>query len=227
MDIAVLGTAMVGRIITEKLVSLGHSVYMGTRNVQDTLMKKVDVDGDEQSFQAWLNQWHTVQLGSFEDSAARGELIVNAVNGQGSIAALQAAGKKNLDGKIIMDLSNPLDFSQGMPPKLTVSNTDSLGEQIQNAFPLARVVKTLNTITATLMVNPKLIGNGDLSVFVSGNDMEAKAFVVGLLTDWFGWQDVIDLGDIKTSRGVEMFLPLWVSNYQKLGTAMFGFKIVR
>lgn len=227
MDISVLGTAMVGRMITEKLVSLGHSVYMGTRNVQDTIEKKVDVDGDEQSFQAWLNQWHQVQLCSFEDSAARGEFIINAVNGQSSIAALQAAGKKNLDGKIIMDLSNPLELSQGMPPKLTISNTDSLGEQIQSAFPLAKVVKTLNTITATLMVNPNLVGNGDLSVFVSGNDMEAKAFVVSLLTDWFGWQDVIDLGDIKTSRGVEMFLPLWILNYQKLGTAMFGLKIVR
>lgn len=227
MNITVLGTAMVGRIISEKLVSLGHSVYMGTRNVQDTLAKTEDLGGDEPTFQAWLNQWHQVQLGTFEESAAQGEFIINAVNGQGTIAALKAAGEKNLNGKIIIDLSNPLDFSKGMPPTLTISNTDSLGEQIQRTFPLAKVVKTLNTITATLMVEPNLVGNGDLSVFVSGNDTEAKAFVVKLLTDWFGWKDVIDLGNIQTSRGVEMYLPLWLCNYQKLGTPMFGIKVVR
>lgn len=126
-----------------------------------------------------------------------------------------------------MDVSNPLDFSSGMPPSLSVCNTDSLGEQIQRAFPNARVVKTLNTINANVMVNPLLVAGGDHDVFVSGDDADARARVSELLKSWFGWRSVIELGDITTARGTEMMLPVWVRLWGALGTPMFNFKISR
>jgi predicted dinucleotide-binding enzyme len=153
--------------------------------------------------------------------------VVNATQGAVSIDALKAAGEKNLEGKVLLDLANPLDFSKGMPPSLTVCNTDSLGEQIQRAFPRTKVVKTLNTMTALLMVDPARVGGGNHHVFVSGNDAGAKARVSGLLRQWFGWREVIDVGDITTARGTEMLLPIWVRLWGALGTPFFNFKIVR
>ena len=158
---------------------------------------------------------------------AAADLVVNATSGAGSLDALRQAGEANLDGKVLVDVANPLDFSQGMPPSLSVSNTDCLGECIQREFPNARVVKTLNTVNASVMVNPGLVGGGDHTVFVSGNDPEAKALVTGLLTDGFGWRDVIDLGDITTARGAEMQMALWLRLMGSLGTPMFNFKVVR
>jgi predicted dinucleotide-binding enzyme len=139
--------------------------------------------------------------------------------------ALEAAGADNLADKIILDISSPLDFSNGFPPTLFVKDTDSLGEQVQRAFPQARVVKTLNTLTAELMVHPKNLGQ-ESSVFVSGDDAEAKATVTELLES-FGHTDVIDLGDISTARGTEMLLPVWLRLMGAFGTAAFNFKIVR
>jgi predicted dinucleotide-binding enzyme len=126
-----------------------------------------------------------------------------------------------------MDIANPLDFSHGMPPTLSVSNTDSLGEQIQRVFPQVKVIKTLNTITASLMVNPGLVGNGDHTIFVSGNDLAAKAQVREWLAGWFGWRDILDLGDITTARGVEMYLPLWLQLWGAAGTGMLNIKVVK
>ena len=143
-----------------------------------------------------------------------------------SIAALEAAGRDNLAGKVLLDIANPLDFSQGFPPSLFVSNTDSLGEQIQAAFPELKVVKSLNTMNAFLMVDPRQLADGDHTVFVSGNDAEAKKTVTGLLES-FGHTDVIDLGDISTARGTEMLLPIWMRLYGALNNPMFNFKIVR
>ena len=127
----------------------------------------------------------------------------------------------------MLDLSNPLDFSKGMPPSLFVSNTDSLGEQIQRRFPEARIVKTLNTVNAYLMVDPRQLAGGDHSMFVSGNDPEARRQAAGWLTEWFGWRDVIELGDITTARGTEMLLPLWARTWGALKTPMFSFRVVR
>jgi predicted dinucleotide-binding enzyme len=107
-----------------------------------------------------------------------------------------------------------------------VSNTDSLAEQIQRAFPQVRVVKALNTMNAMVMVNPALVP-GEHSVFVSGNDAAAKAQVTGILQKDFGWQSVVDLGDISTARGVEMLLPLWINLMGVLGTPIFNFSIAR
>jgi predicted dinucleotide-binding enzyme len=143
-----------------------------------------------------------------------------------SLQVLEAAGAPNLDGKVLVDISNPLVFTPGGPPTLFVKDDDSLGEQIQRAFPGARVVKTLNTVNATLMAHPALLAGGDHSIFVCGNDEAAKAQVTEVLTS-FGHTDVIDIGDIGASRGVEMYLPVWLRLMGALGTARFSIKIVR
>jgi predicted dinucleotide-binding enzyme len=167
------------------------------------------------------------RVSSFADAAAHGEIVINATSGVGSIEALTAAGANNLKGKILIDIGNPLDFSKGFPPSLTVCNTDSLAEQIQRAFPDTKVVKTLNTTNAFVMVDPAKVGGGDHDLFISGNDAQAKASVIDLLRSWFGWRSVIDLGDITTARATEMLLPIWVRLYGTLGTGMFNFKIVK
>ncbi len=143
------------------------------------------------------------------------------------MSALSAAGEANLNGKILVDISNPLDFSQGMPPSLFVCNTDSLGERIQRTYPSVKVVKSLNTLTASLMVDPAALGGGMHTVFVSGDDAAAKADVTRILAGWFGHRDVIDLGDITTARGVEALMLLWLTLYMKNGSAMIQWHIVR
>ena len=177
-------------------------------------------------FASWHAEHQDITLATFEQTAQHGEFVINATGGSGSLAALTAAGAENLQGKVLIDISNPLDFSQGFPPFLSVDNTDSLGEQIQRAFPEVRVVKSLNTMAATLMAEPKQLAGGDHSVFVSGNDADAKATVTTLLES-LGHTDVIDLGDITTARGSEMVLPIWVRLMSALGTPIFNFKIVR
>jgi predicted dinucleotide-binding enzyme len=139
---------------------------------------------------------------------------------------LRLAGEANLDGKVLVDVANPLDLSSGMPPSLTVANTDSLGEQIQRAFPRARVVKTLSTMTAALMVDPAQLAGGDHHVFVSGDDADAKTQVTSLLTDGFGWRQVIDLGDITSARGAEQLVALWLRLFGAFGTPMVNVKVV-
>jgi 8-hydroxy-5-deazaflavin:NADPH oxidoreductase len=226
MKIAVLGTGMVGRTIAGALAGLGHDVVIGTRDPQATLARaEPDMMGT-----APFAQWHAensgISLVPFADAAADAELIVNATNGSGSLAALAAVGTGNLAGKVIMDIANPLDFSQGMPPSLNPVNTNSLGEEIQRAFPQSRVVKTLNTMNASVMVDPARVAGGDHSVFVSGDDADAKAAVTEILKG-FGHRDVIDLGDITSARGSEMLLPIWLRLWGALGTGEFNFKIAR
>lgn len=214
--IAVLGTGNVGDTIGSKLIELGHSVIMGSRTKDNEKAK---------SFVA--KHSGKASAGTFEDAASYGEIIFNCTSGNGSIAALKAAGEKNMNGKIIVDIANPLDTSKGMPPSLAISNTNSLGEEIQKAFPNAKVVKTLNTMWCGLMVNPSLAGGGDHNVFVSGNDLDAKSEVRKILHS-FGWADknILDLGDISTSRGTEMYLPLWLRIWGATNNAAFNIKIV-
>jgi 8-hydroxy-5-deazaflavin:NADPH oxidoreductase len=163
--------------------------------------------------------------GTFEDAAKFGELVFNCTSGSASLEALKLAGRKNLAGKVLVDVANPLDFSKGMPPTLTVCNTDSLGEQIQRAFPDTKVVKALNTMANEVMVNPGLVP-GEHDTFVCGNDQQAKAKVVEILRA-FGWKSPIDLGDISAARGLEMILPIWVRLMVTLGKREFNFKIAR
>jgi len=214
MKIAILGTGMVGVSIGTKLIELGHQVKMGSRTA------------DNPKAREWADAYGPyASQGTFADAAAFAEIVFNCTHGQSSLDALNLAGKENLEGKTLVDVAIPLDFSKGMPPSLTICNTDSLGETIQRAFPDAKVVKTLNTLNCQLMVNPKLL-KSDSSVFMSGNDANAKEEVSNLLKD-FGWNEIIDLGDITTARGTEQLLPIWVRLMGALGTPMFNFKIAR
>lgn len=226
MKIGTLGTGVVGQTIAEKLVQLGHQVMMGTRDKQATLSKTGKDNFGRPSFSKWLKNNSKVQFGTYSEAASFGELLVNATSGTGSIEALKLAGENNLANKILLDISNPLDFSKGMPPTLTICNTDSLGELIQRTFPEAKVVKSLNTLTSYLMVNPGLLPDST-NIFMNGNDSGAKAEVRKLLSS-FGWndKDIIDMGDITTARGTEQILPIWVRLWGTLQTPMFNFKIV-
>lgn len=226
MKIAVLGTGTVGPTLAGALAALGHEVVIGTRNPEATLARTEPGPMGAAPFAQWHAEHGRIGVATFADAAAGGEIIVNATNGGGSLDALTAAGATNLAGKVVMDVANPLDFSHGMPPSLNPVNTDSLAEQIQRAFPEAKVVKTLNTMTASVMVDPARVAGGDHSVFVSGNDAEAKKTVTGIL-EGFGHQDIIDLGDITTARGAEMILPIWLRIWGALGTGQFNFKIAR
>ena len=211
MRIAVLGTGSVGRAMAARLAELGHDVRLGTRDPAATRARE-----------GWV-EIESVELTTFADSTDGAEVVVHAGNGLAALDLLAAAG--DLSGTVLVDISNPLDFSAGFPPTLAVKDTDSLGEQIQRAFPDTRVVKTLNTLTAGLMVHPETLPEAT-SVFVSGDDAEAKTIVAALLTE-LGHRDIIDLGGIETARGTEMWLPLWLRLMGSLGTADFNLRIVR
>jgi len=226
MKIAVFGTGTVGPAVAGALAKLGHEVVIGTRDPQATLARTEAGPMGGVPFAQWHAEHGDIALTTFAEAAAGSEIVVNATNGTGSLDALTAAGADNLAGKVIVDIANPLDFSQGFPPSLNPVNTDSLGEQLQRAFPEARVVKTLNTMNASVMVDPASVAGGDHSVFVSGNDADAKTVVAGLLAD-LGHRDIIDLGDITTARGTEMLLPIWLRLWGAFGNADFNFKIAR
>lgn len=225
MRIGTLGTGVVGRTLAGSLAERGQDVVMGSRD-PSTLAERTEPNriGSE-SFAEWHRNHPNVRLATFAESAAHGEMIVNATAGAASLDALRSAGEDNLEGKAVIDVSNPLDFSLGVPPSLFVSSTDSLAERIQRAFPRARVVKALNTVTAAVMVNPALVAGGDHAAFVSGDDDEAKRQVAGLLRDQFGWRHVIDLGDITSARAAEMYLPLWLRLMGALETPLFNIAI--
>jgi 8-hydroxy-5-deazaflavin:NADPH oxidoreductase len=215
MKIAIFGTGMVGHVIGTKLTQLGHEVNMGSRTA------------DNAKAAAWVAATGAkASQGTYADAAAFGELAFNCTPGGVTMAALEAAGKQNLAGKILVDVSNPLDFSKGRPPTLSVCNTDSTAEQIQRAFPDTKVVKTLNTTNCNLMVDASLI-KGEHDMFVSGNDAGAKSEVTKILRDWFGWKNVIDLGDVTAARGQEMFVIIWVRLYGALQSPMFNIHVAR
>jgi 8-hydroxy-5-deazaflavin:NADPH oxidoreductase len=216
MKIAVLGTGMVGNAIGAKLIQCENEVKMGSRTATN------------EKAAAWVKKnGSRASQGTFSDAASFGEIVFNCTQGVASLDALNLAGANNLKNKILIDIADPLDFSKGMPPSLVVCNTDSLGEQIQRAFPDTKVIKTLNTMNCNLMVNPGLVANGDHDIFISGNDVEAKATVTKILRDWFGWKSIVDLGDITNARATEMLLPIWVRLYGKFQSPNFNFKIVR
>lgn len=218
MDVAVLGTGSVGRTVATRLVELGHTVAMGSRT---------DGNAAAHEWLASLPAGAGASVGTFAAAASGVDLVVNATAGAGSLAALGAVAPADLDGVVVLDIANPLDFTAGMPPVLSVDGRDSLGEQIQRAFPSARVVKSLNTMTAAVMMHPELVP-GRHTVFVSGDDDAAKATVTDLLVS-IGWprEDVLDLGGIETARGTEAVMPLWLRLYGALGTPTFNLAVVR
>ena len=212
-----LGTGTVGRTLAAALAGRGHDVVVGTRDV--------DVTASRPEVAEWQAAHPGVRLVPLGETAAHGEVVVNATSGEGTLAAVGAAG--DVAGKVVADVSNALDFSAGFPPTLSVANTDSIGEQLQRAFPDARVVKTLNTMNASVMADPSLVP-GEHHVFVAGDDADAKAVVTGLLTD-LGWPatSVLDLGGIRAARSTEMYLPLWLSLMGVAGSPAFNIRLVR
>jgi 8-hydroxy-5-deazaflavin:NADPH oxidoreductase len=209
MQIAILGTGAVGPALAKALSAAGHQVTIGTRDPQQTKARE---------------QWAEVDLplAAYQDLDA--DIFINATNGSGSLPALQAVGNA-LKGKVVIDASNPLDFSQGFPPSLFVSNTDSLAEQLQREFPQARVVKMFNTMANQVMINPRGLAD-DSTIFVAGNDTDARQSAASIAAD-LGWTDVFDLGDLTAARGLEMYLPLWVRIFAQLGRPEFNIKLVR
>lgn len=217
MRVAVLGTGAAGRAIATRLLGLGHEVTMGSRTA------------DGEALAEWLaaNPGEGAKGGTFAAAAAGSELVFNCTAGTASLAALEAAGAGNLAGKTLVDVANPLDFSAGFPPRLSVCNDDSLAEQIQAAFPETRVVKSLNTVNNAVMVDPGRV-RGDHAVFICGDDEAAKAQVRALL-EAFGWphDSIVDLGDLSGARATEMYLALWVRLYGTLDSADFNIAIAR
>jgi 8-hydroxy-5-deazaflavin:NADPH oxidoreductase len=214
MKIGVLGTGMVGATIATKLIELGQEVMMGSRNA-----------GSEKAVTWAQAKGANASQGAYAQAARFGEILFNCTQGTASVEALQSAGADNLKGKILIDVANPLDFSHGAPPTLSICNTDSLGELIQRTFPETKVIKTLNTVNCGVMVNPALVP-GDHDIFVCGNDAGAKARVAELLKQWFGWRSVIDLGDISAARATEQMMPIWLRLYGVLGVPHFNFRVV-
>jgi 8-hydroxy-5-deazaflavin:NADPH oxidoreductase len=219
MRIGILGTGMVGEAIGTALVKKGHQVKMGSRSaVNDVAASWVAMNGENAS------------QGTFKDAAVFGEIIFLCLNGDKAKDALQMAGVEGFAGKVVIDVTNPLDFSRGMPPVLigSLANTTSLGEQIQAYLSGAKVVKALNTVTAKLMVDASLVNGGDSTLLICGNDADAKETVKQFLSQQFGWkkENILDLGDITAARNTEAYVPLWVRFWQATGTPMFNIKIV-
>ena len=214
MKIAVLGTGSVGRTVAPAFAGLGHDVVLGTREPDATRARD-----------HWVGDVADLALVEYSAVADGADLVVNATNGQGSLPALSAIGAERLGDKVVLDLANPLDFSAGFPPSLTVKDTDSLAEQIQRAFPEARVVKSLNTVTAGVMVDPARLEE-PTTMFVASDHADARAVVVGLL-EQLGWNDVVEFNELSAARGMEMWLPMWVRLMGRLETADFNLKLVR
>jgi 8-hydroxy-5-deazaflavin:NADPH oxidoreductase len=215
-NVGVLGTGVVGSAIGSRLVVLGHEVRMGSREA-----------GNENA-RGWADEaGPKASEGTFADAAAFGELLFNCTNGEHSIAALEMAGAANLAGKVLIDVANVLDFSGGRPPAVGVGAKDSLGEQIQRAFPDAKVVKALNTMNCDVMVDPTKVP-GEHDVFICGEDGDAKASVAGVLRE-FGWsaEHIVDLGGISAARGTELYVALWLNLWGVVGSGQFNIALVR
>jgi 8-hydroxy-5-deazaflavin:NADPH oxidoreductase len=209
MQLAILGTGAVGPALGKAFSRVGHDVVIGTRDPEQARQREQWAGAD-------------LPLAAYQDLDA--EVFINATNGAGALPALQAVGDA-LNGKVVIDTSNPLDFSRGFPPSLFISNTDSLAEQLQRELPAARLVKMLNTTANEVMVNPRGVPD-DSTIFVAGNDSAARQTAASLAAD-LGWTDVFDLGDLTAARGLEMYLPLWVRMFSLIGRSDFNIKVVR
>lgn len=198
MRIGVLGSGQVGGGIARKLASLGHDVMMGSRSAAS---KAADFPG--------------IKLGTATEAAAHGEWVVNALPGETSLRVL---GQCDIAGKILIDIGN---YDSAVDQPIAIP----LGEAIQKAHPDTRVVKTLNSISAHLMVDPANLQQKH-SVFIASNDEAAKCEVTTLLQN-FGWQDIIDLGDLSACRAMEQLIPLWMSLEQKFGGPQFNLAVIR
>ena len=228
MKIGIIGSGNVAQTLGGRLLGVGHEVMISSRDLD---AEKVSGFGTTPAANAWVAarkaEGHAgAAAGGVAQTAAFGELLINATSGVSSLDALAAADRGDIEGKVLIDLSNPLDFSGGMPPTLAFCNTESLGERIQAAYPGARVVKALNTVSVAVMIAPDLLAE-ETDLFVAGNDAEAKRFVIDeVLKGWLGWKRVIDLGDITNARGTEMYMPLWVRLFGLKQTPLLNIKVV-
>lgn len=226
--VAIIGTGTVGQTLAARLSDVGYEVKMGTRNVNAKLSLTNDSTASA-ALKAWLEKNNAIALVTFAEAAEWGEIILNATKGAESIAALMLCGADNLKAKTLIDVANPLDFSKGMPPCIVpeLSNTNSLGEEIQRTFPNTKVVKTLNTMWCGLMANPVKLNGGEHTNFICGNDADAKKEVKTLLNA-MGWknENVLDLGDITSARGTEAVLPIWLRVWTATQNGAFNFKVV-
>ncbi|MBV6421330.1 MAG: hypothetical protein DAHOPDDO_02605 [Ignavibacteriaceae bacterium] len=214
--IGVLGTGEVGRTIATKLVELGYEVKMGSRTANN------------ENAEQWTKQnGEKATAGTFAEAVQFGEIIFNCTKGEATMSVFQQAGLEFFDGKIVIDQSNSLDLSNGFPPTLLPQyiNTTSLGEEIQKMLPKAYVVKTLNTVNCELMTNPEK-SSGEATMLLCGNNAEAKQEVTEILHQ-FGWKDILDLGEIVASRGMEMFITTWVRLFTATNNINVSFKINR
>jgi predicted dinucleotide-binding enzyme len=209
MQIAILGSGDVGRFLADGFRRAGHDVTIGTRDPDATRSR---------------DDWADVDLPLAAYPDLRADIFVNATRGDGSLAALRAVGPA-LDGMVVIDTSNPLDFSQGFPPSLFVSNTDSLAEQLQRALPQVRLVKMFSHMAHEVMVDPDSPGQ-ESTILLAGNDAAARQTAADLARD-LGWVDVLDLGDLTAARGIEMYIPLWLRLYGVVGSPLFNLKVVR
>jgi predicted dinucleotide-binding enzyme len=215
MNVAVFGTGMVGETIANALLGLGHAVTLCSRAA------------DNPRANAWkAGAAGAAAAGTFADGAAAADIVFLCLKGE-HVEEVVAGLASALSGKILIDLTNPLDFSKGMPPTLFVSGDDSLGERIQRAAPQARVVKTLNTVNANLMVAAGSLAQGQHTMLISGDDNDAKASVIRDFLTPFGWTDVIDLGGIAMARGQEAWMPVWLRLWGALKTPAFNMLVVR
>jgi len=214
MKIGILGTGMVGETLGTKFAQMGHQVKMGSRTANNENAAK------------WAAKNGTAaSAGTFAQAAEFGEMVFLCLKGDVQMDVIRSVGERPFGSKPVVDVSNPLDFSHGMPPSLSICNTNSLGEEVQKALPAAKVIKTLNIVNCEIMIEPNKAGQQP-TMFICGNDSAAKVSVTLLLKD-LGWADIIDLGDITKARATEMLLPIWLSLMQTLGHVHFGFKIVR
>ncbi len=224
MKIGILGTGVVGKTLASKLFEIGHDVTIGTRNVSETLAKaNKDMMGNP-PFKEWHASNPKVKLGSFENAAQFGEMIILATHGVATTNAIDTAGKNNFKGKVVVDTTNPLDFSQGMPPKFAATLGKSLGEQIQSHIPDANVVKAFNTVNAYVMVSPKR-EEGDPDLFIAGNNDDAKNKIKAL-AEQLGWKRILDVGDITNSYWLEAMTMFWVNYGVKYNNWSHAFKLL-
>jgi predicted dinucleotide-binding enzyme len=212
MKIGIIGSGTVGQQLGNGLLKLGHQVRISTR--------------DETKLVEWKNSaGENAASGSFQDAAIFGEVIVIATSWNGTINAINLAGIDNFSNKIVIDVTNPLDFSQGVPPRFSATLGNSGGEQIQKMLPDAQVVKAFNIISAYIMIDaPREEGVPDL--FIAGNDNDAKTFVNDIAMKW-GWGSVIDLGDISQSFFLETLAHLWIIYGFKNNNWTHAFKLLK
>jgi 8-hydroxy-5-deazaflavin:NADPH oxidoreductase len=214
MKIGILGSGDVGRKLADGFIELGHQVKIGSRDLrQSKLTEWIDKHDKEKA-----------SSGTFADTSF-GELVVLATLWTGTADAIRLADSRNFPSKIVIDVTNPLDFSNGMPPRLALGHTDSAGETVQRMLPDSKVVKTFNIVGNPHMIHPDFPG-GKPTMFICGNDDEAKKMVTDDILTRFGWE-TIDIGGIEGSRLLEPLALLWITHYFRTGNGNHAFKLLQ